>query len=691
MRAWFASGPFKQTFLRGRRDDGTTDSQPQDLTWQALPRAAQLYVASVIVAGATILAAFLPSTYPRPVLFAVLLVLAFLTSAWKVNLPLPLASGATLSVSEAANFMTLLLFGPGHAVVVAVAGVWTQCTVNVRRLYPHYRTLFSVAAEALTMAATGLTYRGVGGSLSAADFSMWALTLGAAIVTCFFVNTALIAAAVALSTGRNAWKVWRDEFLWSGVSFLITGSAGAAAALVIDRGDYLTAVLMLVPAYATYQTYRFFVTRLEKERTISFSLAEEKAGLAAALADTTLLEKMHTELLHRERVARSSAEQANVLKDQFLATVSHELRTPLTSILGWADMLRSGVLDVASRDRAGRAIYIGAQRQAQLIDELLDVARIMADKLRLEFTMVDLRDVVRNAVDIVQPNADAKRIVIGVEEDPSIGVVYGDSGRLQQVATNLLANAVKFTPEGGEVDVRLRRADDLVEMIVSDNGHGIPADFLPSVFEPFLQADATSIRVHGGLGLGLSIVKNLVDAHGGTICAASGGEGQGATFTVRLPLAAASENQPEAIASDLLSADELAVETDLLEGITVLVVDDDDESRLVVGAYLEVHGARVLTASSAVSAMELLQRNQVDVLLADVAMPGEDGYTFIRRIRAFAATSIASIPAAALTAFARNEDRENALQAGFQLHLAKPIAACSLVAAVARLAKGDRD
>jgi signal transduction histidine kinase/CheY-like chemotaxis protein len=660
--------------------------------WQALPRAAQLYVAGVIVAGATVLAAFMPSTYPRPVLFAVLLVLAFLTSVWKVNLPLPLASGATLSVSEAANFMTLLLLGPGHAVVVAVAGVWTQCTVNVRRLYPHYRTLFSVAAEALTMAATGLTYLGVGGSLRSADFSTWVLTLGAAIATCFLVNTALVAGAVALSTGRNAWNVWRDEFLWSGVSFMITGSAGAAAALVIDRGDYLAAALMLMPAYATYQTYRFFVTRLEKERTLSFSLAEEKASLAAALADTTLVEQMNTELLQRERAARSRAEQANVLKDQFLATVSHELRTPLTSILGWADMLQSGVLDVATRDRAGRAIYIGAQRQAQLIDELLDVARIMAHKLRLEFTMVDLRDVVRNAVDIVQPNADGKRIAIGVEEDPSIGVVYGDSGRLQQVATNLLANAIKFTPEGGEVHVRLRRADDdLVEMIVSDNGHGIPADFLPSVFEPFLQADATSIRVHGGLGLGLSIVKNLVEAHAGTICAASGGEGQGATFTVRLPLAAASEDQPEAIASDLLSSDELEGETDQLEGISVLVVDDDDESRLVVGAYLEVHGARVLTAASAASALELLQRNDVDVLLADVAMPGEDGYTFIRRVRALAATSVASIPAAALTASTRNEDRENALQAGFQLHLAKPIAASSLVAAVARLAKGDRD
>ena len=302
-----------------------------------------------------------------------------------------------------------------------------------------------------------------------------------------------------------------------------------------------------------------------------------------------------------------------------------------------------------------------------------------------------MKDVVRGAVDIVQPNADAKRIAIGVEEDPSIGVVYGDSGRLHQVATNLLANAVKFTPEGGEVHVRLHRADDVVEMIVSDTGQGIPPDFLPSVFEPFRQADAATTRVHGGLGLGLSIVKHLVEAHGGTMHADSGGKGQGATFTVRLPrchrLRAISQ---KALPADHSSWDELEDETDLLEGISVLVVDDDDESRLVVGAHLEIHDARVLTAASAASALELLQREHVDVLLADVAMPGEDGYTLIRKLRGLAATRIASIPAAALTAFARNEDREKALQAGFQLHLAKPVEARSLVDVVAKLGKVSR-
>jgi CheY-like chemotaxis protein/anti-sigma regulatory factor (Ser/Thr protein kinase) len=288
-------------------------------------------------------------------------------------------------------------------------------------------------------------------------------------------------------------------------------------------------------------------------------------------------------------------------------------------------------------------------------------------------------------VDIVQPNADAKRIDIGIEEDPSIGMVYGDGGRLHQVATNLLANAVKFTPEGGVIHVSLRRTDDFIEMAVADNGPGIPPDFLPLVFEPFRQADAATTRNHGGLGLGLSIVKQLVEAHGGTVHADSRGEGQGATFTVRLPVASVCGHQIDGIAADLSSLQELEEETDELEGISVLVVDDDDESRLVVAAHLENQHARVLTAASAAAALDILQREHVDVLLADVAMPGEDGYSLIRKLRA--ANRTASIPAAALTAFARDEDRQRALEAGFQLHLAKPVDVRSLVAAVAKLGK----
>jgi CheY-like chemotaxis protein/anti-sigma regulatory factor (Ser/Thr protein kinase) len=291
----------------------------------------------------------------------------------------------------------------------------------------------------------------------------------------------------------------------------------------------------------------------------------------------------------------------------------------------------------------------------------------------------------------VQPNAEAKRIAIGVEEDPSIGVVHGDSGRLYQVATNLLANAVKFTPEGGEIQVRLRRAGDDLEMVVSDNGQGISPDFLPQLFEPFRQADAGSTRVHGGLGLGLSIARHLVEAHGGSIRAESGGEGQGATFTVRLPAATAHEIQLAAIASDMSSSDALEEETSLLEGACVLVVDDDDESRLVIGAHLEAHGARVITAASAAAALNLVQREHVDVIVTDVGMPGEDGYALMRKIRGLPMPALASLPAAALTAFARDEDRDKALHAGFQLHLRKPVEARTLVDAVAKLANRSNE
>jgi signal transduction histidine kinase/CheY-like chemotaxis protein len=692
---------------RPRAQDGNATAVPaQELSWRALPPAAQLYVVVVVVLGALALAALLPVTFPRPIAFTVLLLLTCLTSIWKVTLPIPLTSGSTLSASDAASLMTLFLLGPRHAMVVAVTGAWAQSTFNVRQPYPPYRTLFNAAAAAITIAATGLVYGSLGGSSGSFAMSSWAVPVAGAIATCFAVNTGLVAGAIALSTRQRAWKVWRDDFLWCAVSFMVTGAAGALAALVVDRGDYVNAVLMLVPVYLTYRTYRLFFNRLEDEQTrssgalaslsqrvsraeeVERGLTEEKARLATALAAMTELEEMHNQLLEREHAARATAEQANLVKDQFLATVSHELRTPLNAILGWADMLRKEPLDDTRRDRAGRAIYTSAKRQAQLINELLDIARIMSGKLQLEFAQVDLKDVARCALDIVQPDADAKRITIGIDEDPSIGVVLGDSGRLNQIAVNLLANAVKFTPEGGAVYVRLRRVNGLVEMIVTDTGQGIAPEFLTSVFEPFRQADAVTTRVHGGLGLGLSIVKHLVEAHGGTVRADSAGLGKGASFTVRLPITAVCGDQVEAVAAELSpSATAPEASTESLHGICVLVVDDDDDNRQVVEAHLEEQGARVLTVASAAAALDVLQREHVDVLLSDIAMPGEDGYSLIRKVRALNAPRIASIPAVALTAFARNEDRQRALQAGFQLHLPKPVDTQALIVIVAKLGR----
>jgi signal transduction histidine kinase/ActR/RegA family two-component response regulator len=652
--------------------ESNRQSEVPPLSWRTERPSVRLYVSAVVVASAVSLAALIPSAAPPAGLFLFALFAACLTSVWKINLPISLASGSTLSVSYAADLMALLLLGPRVAVLVAAIGVWTQCTVNVRQRYPLYRTAFSIAAEIITMAAAGLAYRALGGTTGPFDVPALLKPLVGAIATYFCINTGLVAAAIALSTGRTVWSVWREDFLWSATSFMVAGSAGAIAAVVIDRGEHWKAALMLAPVYLTYRTYRLFVARLEDEK-------RHMAETRRLLDEMIRLKQAREDLLDREQTARASAEAANRLKDQFLATVSHELRTPLSAILGWAEMLRTGMLADDRRERACEAIFNNAKRQAQLIDELLDMARIMSGKLPLERMVVDPREIVGGALETVQPAAEAKRIQIAVDLDPRVQAFHGDPPRLQQVLWNLLSNAVKFTPSGGTVRVRVRRSGSVGEILVTDSGPGIPRDFLPSVFEPFRQADGSRTRLHGGLGLGLAIVKHLVEAHSGTVEVDSPGEGLGATFTVRLPLVLSSERPRTAVrppAQDRPSS---------LDGVAVLVVDDDEESRTVVAAYLENHHATVLTAASAEEALDVLQREHVDVLLADVAMPGEDGYTLLRKLRSLNASRAATIPAAALTAFARDEDRQEALQAGFQMHLTKPIDAGSLVAAVATL------
>jgi signal transduction histidine kinase len=674
--------------------------QASRVPWAALPRPARLYVSLVVVAGAAWLMVSFPRTFPQPGLFAVLLVFACVTSVWKVNLPIAVANGSTLSVSYAANLMSLLLLGAPHAVLIAAAGAWTQCRYKAKQPYPSYRTIFSVAAAAITMAATGAVYVWFGGSLPIATFPQ-AKPLVGAIGTYFLLNTGLIAGAIALSSNRTFTDTWRQDFLWSAASFIVAGTAGALAAVVVQRGDHWLAVVLVAPIYLTYRSYELFAGRLEDQkrhteeirglhketvaaleqaRGAERALAKEKERLAVALAEKTRLEEQQRQLLVREQTARGNAENANRLKDQFLAIVSHELRTPLNAILGWSEMLAKRPLEQPLRERALRSISDSARRQARLIEDLLDVGRIASGKLRLERTFVNLGDVVRDALLAAQPSAAAKRIRITFEAEPWTAKVFGDRVRLQQVASNLIANALKFT-ETGTVQVRLRRDGHDALLTVADTGQGIPADFLPWVFELFRQADGSTTRVHSGLGLGLSIVKSLVEAHDGSVTVHSDGEGRGATFAVRLPVAVWERPETAAVAEPTSSDHELPS----LDGIRVLLVDDDEEGRDVVAVHLSERHATVMTAKSAAEAFELLQRERVDVLLADIGMPGEDGYSLIRRVRALSAPGIAAIPAAALTAFAREEDRAHALRAGFQMHLAKPIDSSALIAAVATL------
>jgi signal transduction histidine kinase/ActR/RegA family two-component response regulator len=659
-------------------DADTAPPRAAGLGFAALSLPTQLYVATVTIAGAATFVALFPTTYSRPLLFSVLTLFACLTSTWKVNLPISSASGSTLSVSYAANLMALLLLGPSQALIVAVAGVWTQCTFKARRAYPLYRTLFSAAGAALTIAATGTVYLNLGGPLGQLYTPDLAKPLVGAIATYFVVNTGLVAGAIAWSSGRSWFRVWRDDFLWSGASFMVAGSAGALAAVVVQRGQEWKAVLLIAPIYLTYRTYELFVGRLEDQRRHMVDMRQLHHKTVRALMQARQAE-------HAEQAARGAAERANRVKDEFLAVVSHELRTPLNSILGWADMLRRGRLEEGRRDRAVQSIYDSARRQAKLIDDLLDVSRVMSGTLRLEHSAVDLKDVVEDALAVVQPTADAKNVRVESDADEWLGFIQGDAARLQQVITNLLSNAIKFTPGGGTVSVRLTRGVDAIALEVRDTGQGIAAEFLPFVFEPFRQGDGSTTRVHSGLGLGLAIVKHLVEAHHGTVRVSSAGPGQGATFTVRFPIdAACAPAQSAAVAPERTTA---APETPSLRGVRVLVVDDDEESRSVVAEHLGDSHATVMTAASAADAYRLLQSEPVDVLLADIAMPGEDGYALIRRLRSGYVPGMASIPAAALTAFAREEDRQLAMHAGFQMHLAKPVNPSALVLAVATLSR----
>ena len=683
--------------------EGSADVQPRPLTsFNQLPLAGRLYVAGVIVAGAVTFALYVPHTVTQPWLFAALVVWTCVTSLWKVALPVGKVTGSTLSVSYTANLMTLLLLGPEHAVVAAVAGAWTQCHYRATEPAPLHRTLFSMSTTAMTMAASGMAYTLLGGPIPPMQAGELARPLVGAIGVYFLVNTTLIAGAVGMATNRTMLQTWRQDFLWSAASFMVAGSAGAIGAIVIARGEVWKATLVIAPVYLAYRTYELFVGRLDDERrhteeagllhqqamaalrqahAAERALASEKERLDKTVAEMTALQALRDDLLERERRAREHAEGASRIKDQFLAVVSHELRTPLSAILGWADMLRRDVLQPNARDRAIQTIYASALRQAQLIDDLIDVARITSGKLRLERAVIDLRDAVQDAIQVVQPGAEAKGVRMVCDIESAAVPVFGDAARIQQIAWNLLSNAVKFTPEGGMVYVSLTRSPTGAELQVSDTGRGITADFLPRVFDAFRQEDASTTRVQPGLGLGLSIVKSLVEAHGGTITAQSQGANCGATFVVQLPIRASMERAVPALAQGPLANDPLS----WLDGVSVLVVDDDEASREVIAAHLACAHADVVTAPSAACAIDILRDRPIDIVLADIGMPEEDGYSFIRRVRAGLVPQATNTPAAALTAFARDDDRRQAFDAGFQLHLAKPVEPRLLVTAVANL------
>ena len=381
------------------------------------------------------------------------------------------------------------------------------------------------------------------------------------------------------------------------------------------------------------------------------------------------------------------AQAANRAKDEFLATLSRELRTPINAVYGWVHMLRAGQVPEDARERALDAIVRNAHAQVQLIDDLLDVSRIVSGKMRLDVRSVDLKAVVEGALDAVRPAATAKGIRLQVVLDPRAGPTTGDPERLQQVVWNLLMNAVKFTPKGGSVQVQLQRVNSHVEIVVSDTGRGIPADFLPVIFNRFWHAERSATRAEVGLGLGLALVRHLVEAHGGTVTAQSAGEGKGATFVVKLPLTLARLDE---------SAEERVHPTarvvipsyvgPVLEGVRVIVVDDQQDALDLAVAILTAASAEVRACQSAVEAFATVLGWRPDVLIADIEMPGEDGLSLIRRVRALEPMHGGKIPAIALTAYGRVEDRVRTLSAGFSMHLPKPVDPAELTTVVASLA-----
>ena len=426
--------------------------------------------------------------------------------------------------------------------------------------------------------------------------------------------------------------------------------------------------------------------------SLTVSPVKDKTGkivgaskVARDITERKRAEEERERLLALEKESRREAEEASRLKDEFLAVVSHELRSPLNAITGWASLLMMRELDDQTR-HAIETILRNAQTQTKLIADLLDVSRIVSGQLRLNVRPLQLVSVIEAAIEVVQPSADAKSIRIETALDPTTGSIAGDPDRLQQIFWNLLSNAVKFTQNGGRVHVRVQRTDAHVEIVVSDTGRGIDAKLLPYVFDRFRQGDSSTTREHGGLGLGLAIVRHLVELHGGVVSAHSEGAGQGAEFTIQLPILARSQESVETLARRRAGAN-VSGRVPSLAGLRILVVDDESDAREIVAAILGEAGAEIATASSSRQALDRIEQWKPDLLISDIGMPGESGYDLIRKVRALSADRGGQIPAIALTAYAHLQDRLKILSAGFQMHVPKPIEPIELATVVASLTK----
>ena len=647
------------------------------------PHVGQVYMWSLVTAGAAIV---LVSTYYLPFdqldarfVFLCLMVIA---SSF-IAIPIPRVSGR-ITVADTFIFLGMLMYGGAAAILLsALEGVAVTLMFSKKLRIFLINSAILATSTFFTSTVLNLVF-GPPAELTSTGFSskfLYAIcVMGFAQ---YIANTVLISIEKAAKIKETIWTTWRTYYLWTSITYFAGASAAGIIAIMIDRHGFYavvaTAPIILVICF-TYQTYL---------KNIEASVAQTEAArlhveeLSRYISELQRSEEARGQLLLRAERARAEAEAANRIKDEFLATLSHELRTPLTSLLGWSSVLREAKRDEKVLSQGLDAIDRNARVQAQLIDDLLDVSRIVSGKLNLDVRPLDICSVTRAAINVVRPAADAKGITLDYTAESGLGAISADSGRLHQIIWNLLSNAVKFTPQGGEITIRIEQERSHAKVTVRDTGQGIDAEFLPRVFDRFRQADSSTTRSFGGLGLGLAIVRHLVELHGGTVSAESEGVGRGATFSATFPLLT-DRAQPIAYSGEIASS-----EIRSLDGLRVLLVDDEAEAREIISTVIGRTGAEVKACISASEALLKLSEWRPDVILSDIAMPEEDGYSFIGKVRSLPRDKGGETPAAALSAYARDEDRMQALAAGYQMHIAKPIGASQLVTMVAKLAGRD--
>ena len=616
--------------------------------------------------------------------FLVLAIMVAISSQAAVRIP---RVSGRVTLGDTFFFLTILLYG-GEAAVLMAALEGICATLQISR---KPRTiLLNAAVLAISTSLTATVLQVFFGSpteiVTAANSANFLAAICTMALVQYFTNTSLIAVEKSYKINESIWQTWKKYYLWTSITcFAGASAAGIIAHLIHVFGFYavLASVPIVVIIYFTYDIYLKNLQASDDQAVLAQRHVEE---LSKYVADLRRSEEQRGQLLLREQRARTEAEAANRMKDEFLATLSHELRTPLTALYGWACLLSETALEDDVAKQAAKAIERNAKIQTQLIDDLLDVSRIISGKLHLDVRPIDLSAVTEAAISVVRPAADAKSIDLIYSHPKVVRTISADSARLQQVIWNLLSNAVKFTSQGGRIEVRLDYSDTHAQLTVADNGKGISKDFLPHVFDRFRQADSSTTRGFGGLGLGLAIVRHLVELHGGTVNADSQGVNLGATFTTSFPLIATRLESPSL--SD--SVEHSSLELSPLAGLRVLVVDDDADALQLISHAITRRGAEVETCDSARKALQLVEHWGPDVILSDIGMPDEDGYSLIKKVRALPPERGGHTPAAAFTAYALEEDRARVLAAGYQIHVAKPISSEELVSMLVHLA-GSRE